>query len=77
MRFNYRTMREIVVPQLSSATLSLMRERISAKLPGGALYAFDCCSESLGYDTGFRAIIIITEELIVSGISFDRVIELR
>jgi len=30
-----------------------------------ALYAFDCCSESLVDDSGFRAIIIITEELII------------
>lgn len=29
-----------------------------------ALYAFDCCSESLVDDIGFRAIIIITEEQI-------------
>ncbi|XP_043519356.1 uncharacterized protein LOC122533571 isoform X1 [Frieseomelitta varia] len=29
--------------------------------PVNALYAFDCCSESLDYDIGFRAIIIITK----------------
>ncbi|KAK1131528.1 hypothetical protein K0M31_017805 [Melipona bicolor] len=29
--------------------------------PVNALYAFDCCSESLVYYIGFRAIIIITK----------------
>lgn len=29
--------------------------------PVNALYAFDCCSESLDHDIGFRAIIIITK----------------
>lgn len=40
-----------------------------------ALYAFDCCSESLVDDIGFRAIIIITEEQIFIVI-YDYITEL-
>lgn len=39
-----------------------MKKHLSTgNLSRNALYAFDCCSESLDHNIGFRAIIIITK----------------
>lgn len=63
MHFYYRTMQDFCLNR---------RCKYPGKCPRlEALYAFDCCSESLVYAIGFRAIIIITEEPIIIAICCD------
>lgn len=65
--FNYRIMGVLCCRQALCCVTNVLDR---------ALYAFDCCSESLVDNIGFRAIIIITEELIIIVIcwSYHRIV---